>query len=108
MAARMYGAQANLSRQAWAGKKQALSRTAATARVCIAHIRACTGIPRPSIKYALRACFARPSLQLTFPTELTPLPHLSTQPSLELAIRLRRSVSQLLALQYIFVATVSL
>ena len=55
-----------LSRQAWAGNKQALSRTAATARVCIAHIRACTSVPRPSFKYALRACRAR-----TFPAAPT-------------------------------------
>ena len=103
----MYGAQANLSQQAWTGNKQAFSRTAATARVCIAHIRACTSVP--DLLSSTRCGPSVPGLSLQLLLELIPLPRLSIQSSLELVIRLRRSVSQILALlQSILVVTVSL
>ena len=48
------------------------------------------------------------SLQLSLPSELIPLPRLFIQSSLELVIRLRRFVSQILVLLQYLLVTVSL
>jgi hypothetical protein len=98
-----------MSRQAWAGNKQALARTAAIARVCISHTRACTSVPDLLSSTRCGPVVPGLSLQLLLPSELIPLPRLFIQSSLELVIRLRHFVSQtLVLLQYILVVTVSL